>query len=284
MPGGPARRIVALAPDVTELAFALGAGDLVVAAPAAADYPAPARGLRRVDPGDVEAIISLRPDLVLATTAGSDARVIERLRELGTRVCTVDVTSFDRLAEAGRLIGRVVGRAGPGERLATEVEARCELVRLRAASLPRRAALYVVWWEPLIVAAPGSFHDDLLRRAALDNIAPAGAGRYPRVDPELLLDRRLGVVVAPDEKDLREGLARTLLSAAGARLASGAVRVVWLPADAASRPGPRLPDALEALVAAREAAEKPGPGVSDPGPAPRPDEKTPIQRTHGGLG
>ena len=95
------------------------------------------------------------------------------------------------------------------------MEARCAQAGAAAAALPRRGALYVVWWEPLIVAAPGTFHDDLLRRAALANLAPAGAGRYPRVDPELLLDPRLEVVVAADEPDLRAGFARTAATPAG---------------------------------------------------------------------
>ena len=268
MPDGAVLRVVPLAPDVTELAFALGGGDLVAAVPAAADHPPEVKRLPRFRQEDVEAILSLHPDLVLATTAGINARVSERLRELGTRVFTTDVTSFDRLAQACRLVGRAIGRPEEGVRLADDVEARCTLVRTRAATLPRRTALYVVWWDPLIVGSPGTFHHDLLKRAALDNLAPAGAGRYPRVDPELLLDPRLDVVVAPDEKDLRDGFARIVRSPAGERLASGAVQVLWLPADQASRPGPRLPEALEALVAARVAYEKPGSGVRGPGSPP----------------
>ena len=266
MPGGPVRRVVPLAPDVTELAFALGAGSLVEAVPAAADHPPEVKGLRQVSQNEVEAILSLRPDLVLATTAGNDARVIGRLRELGTRVFTTDVTSFDRLAQACRLVGRALDRPDEGRRLAEDIETRCALIRARAAALPRRTALYVVWWDPLIVGAPGTFHDDLLKRAALVNLAPTGGGRYPRVDPELLLDPRLDFVVSPDEKDLRDGFARITRSPAGERLASGTVRALWLPADQASRPGPRLPEALEALIADREAAEGPVSGVRGQGP------------------
>jgi hypothetical protein len=92
----------------------------------------------------------------------------------------------------------------------------------------------------------------MLHIAGLDNLAPAGAGRYPRVDPELLLDPRLSVVVAADEPDVRAGYDRLVKTAAGARLADGAVRLIWLPADPASRPGPRLVDAIDTLVAARE--------------------------------
>jgi iron complex transport system substrate-binding protein len=280
VPAGPIRRVVTLAPDVTELAFAVGAGNLVVAVPPAADYPPEAAGLPRVAPNDAEAVLALMPDLVLATTAGNDPRMVQRLRQLGTRVCSMDVTSFARLAGACRLAGEVLGLQARGERLAREVEERSERATARARALPRRDALYVVWWEPLIVAGPGTFHDDLLRRACLSNLAPGSAGRYPRVDPELLLNRRLEVAVVPDECDLREGFARTVGSPAGARLASGAVGVIWLAADIANRPGPRLPAALEALVAAREAAERRASGVLDPGPVspPAPEKQTPTSR------
>ncbi|OFV82423.1 MAG: hypothetical protein A2Y78_08120 [Acidobacteria bacterium RBG_13_68_16] len=253
VPPGPVRRVVPLAPDVTEMAFAVGAGGLIVAVPPAADFPPDVTRLPRVAPNDAEAILALRPDLVFATTAGNDPRVVQRLRRLGIRVCSMDVTSFARLAGACRLAGGVLGLPAQGDRLAREVDGRSARATERARALPHRNALYVVWWEPLIVAAPGTFHDDLLRRAGLANLAPASAGRYPRVDPELLLDPRLEVAVVPAERDLREGFARMTGSAAGAALASAAVRVIWLPADLANRPGPRLPGALEALIAAREA-------------------------------
>ena len=250
---GPVRRVVPLAPDVTEIAFAVAGGGLIVAVPPAADFPPDVARLPRVTPNDAEEILALRPDLVFATTAGNDPRVVQRLRQLGTRVCCMDVTSFARLAGACRLAGDVLGLPTQGDRLAREVDRRSARATERARALPRRNALYVVWWEPLIVAGPGTFHDDLLRRAGLANLAPASAGRYPRVDPELLLDRDLQVAVVPDEPDLREGFARVSGSAAGAALASGSVQTIWLPADLANRPGPRLPGALEALIAAREA-------------------------------
>jgi ABC-type Fe3+-hydroxamate transport system substrate-binding protein len=258
VPAGPVRRLVPLAPDVTELAFAVGAGPLVVAVPPAANFPPAAARLPRVSPTDAEAIVALAPDMVFATTAGNDPSVVRRLRELGIRVCTMDVTSFARLSDACSLAGEALGLPAQGERLARELAERTARAAERARSLPLERAVFVVWWEPLIVAAPGTFHDDMLRLARLTNLAPSSAGRYPRMNAELLLDPRLQVVVAPDEPDLRQGFDRTLASPAGSRLASGAIRVIWLPADLADRPGPRLPGALEALVAAR--IEKQGTG------------------------
>jgi iron complex transport system substrate-binding protein len=244
-------RLLPLAPDVVEFVYAVGAGGRVVAVPRAADEPPQVRDLPKVRVDDPESIVALAPDLVLATTAGNDPRIIARLRELGVAVCVFDVTSCASLVEACRLAGKVVGREAAGAELAADVSARCRAAARRAARLPLRKALYIVWWEPLIVAAPGSFHDDLLRLARLDNLAPSHAGRYPRVSPETLLDPRLEVIVAPDEPAVREGFAHVLAGPAGSRLADGRLPVIWLPADIANRPGPRLPRALELLVDAR---------------------------------
>ncbi len=245
-------RLVALAPDVTELAFAVSAGDLVIAATATADYPAEALTLPHVDPGDVESILAQSPDLVLATTAGNDPRVIDRLRQLRLPVCTLDVTSFTRLVEAAVLLGRLTGREAAAAAVASRLSERIEAAHRRGARLLPRRALYVVWWEPLLVAATGTFHDDLLRRAGLVNVAPAAAGRYPRVDPELLLDPRLEVVVAPDEPDVHATFEAVRSRPVASRLRAGTTRVLWIPANLANRPGPRLVDGLEALIAARE--------------------------------
>jgi iron complex transport system substrate-binding protein len=250
---GAPQRVVALAPDVTEIACAVGACDRLVAVSTTSDYPTQALSRPRIGGSDVEAIIAHRPDLVLATTAGNDPRVVDRLQALGMPVCTFDVTSLARLSEGVRLAGAVLGCSDTAAELAGALDRRIAAARDRAARLPRRTALFVVWWEPLIVAAPGTFHDDLLRHAGLDTAVPGAAGRYPRVDPEVLLDPRLAVVVTPDEPDVRATFAATLSLPVAGRLRSGAARVIWLSADPVSRPGPRLVDALEQLVSEREA-------------------------------
>ncbi len=250
---GPSARIVTLAPDVTELVFALGAGDRVVAVAPHCDFPAAVVSRPRVHPGDPESVLAAAPDLVIASTAGNDPVVVQRLRSAAVRVATLDITSCTRLVEACRLLGALLERVPEADTLATTIAQRCAAAAQRAGRLPPRTALYVVWWEPLIVAAPGTFHDDLLRLAGLVNRAPSGGGRYPRLDPETLLDPALDLVVAPDERESRPLFAKLLTRPAGLRLARGSLPVLWLPADPASRPGPRLPVALEALVAAREA-------------------------------
>lgn len=257
MPAGSSQRVVALAPDVTEIVFALAAGDRLVAVAETADFPAAAARLPRVDPTSVEAILAHHPDLVLATTAGNDPRIVNRLSSLGIRTCTVDPTSLERIAEGFRLIAEVLAIPERGGELAESFSRRVRAARSRGRALAPKGGLYIVWWEPLIVAGPGTFHHDLLAAAGIVNLAPGGAGRYPRVNPEFLLDHRLEVVVAPNDEDSRIGCARVAAAPVGRRLGLGQVALLWLPADPASRPGPRLADALEELVEKRLAGELP---------------------------
>lgn len=249
----PAARIVALAPDVTELAFALGCGNRLVAVSEAADFPSEAMSLPRVASTDLESIVSFTPDLVLATTAGNDPRVVDRLRSLGVPVFVADVNSCADLADTYRLLGPVLGAETTARRLASEARATCDAVAARGDRLAPRSALYVVWFAPVIVAGSGTFHDDLLRLAGLRNAAPPAAGRYPRLTPELLLDPTLEAIVAPDEPEVRDGYRHLLREPAGRRLADGEVHVFWIPADLANRPGPRFPGAIQQLVTLREA-------------------------------
>jgi len=236
-------RVVTLAPDVTELVWALGAGNRLAAVPETADYPPQVLGLPRVNPGDVESILGHRPDLVVASTAGNDPRVVDRLRNLGVPAFTADVTSFVRLREAAELLGNILGTPEAGRELGERLGRATDQATLPVKET-RPGALFVVWWHPLIVAAPGTVHHDLLYRSGLENLAPGGAGRYPRLQPEVLLDRRLQVIVTPDEPENLAALSEIRTSPLGRHMAAGRVTIIPAPADEVSRPGPRLPQAL----------------------------------------
>lgn len=249
------RRVVALAPSAAEIAYALGATDLVVGvSDLAADLPASA-GKARLGgfSPDLERVAALKPDLALVSRDGTDRRAAERLASLGIRVVVTDAASLDGVFADVRRVGAALGRAKEAERLVASLSARAAAAAARAprpAGGKRTTAIALIWPDPPVVAGRGTFVGDLFRRAGLENAAPAKAGDWPRVTHETLVDWDPRIVVRPETRENAAAFAAAF--APGSRwLLLPAVRegrVLVLPGDWLERPGPRLVDALEALV------------------------------------
>jgi iron complex transport system substrate-binding protein len=248
-PQAPPRRIVVLAPSLTDVVLALGHGDRLVGVTLLDDAPEVAR-VKRVggflDPNP-EAILGLSPDLVLWVTDGGALAAVRRLAELSASsrkpfpILAIPIVSVADVLVTPRIVGDALGDAAGGERLGKELAAAVDGVRRRAKGLPRKRVLFVVGREPLVVAGPGSFPDELLSLAGAENVV-RGVRPWPVYplekavadDPELVVDaaarepaagiERLGPIRAVREK-----------------------RVVRLPNDDLLRPGPRMVRGLEDL-------------------------------------
>jgi len=249
------RRVVALAPSAAEIAYALGAADLVVGvSDFAADLPGSA-GKPRLGgfAPDLERVAALKPDLALVSRDGTDRRAAERLASLGIRVVVTDAASLDGVFADVRRVGAALGRRAEAERLVESLSARAAAAAARAprpARGKRTTAIALIWPDPPVVAGRGTFVGDLLERAGLENAAPAKAGDWPRVTHETLVAWDPRIVVRPETRENAAAFAAAF--APGSRwLLLPAVRegrVLVLPGDWLERPGPRLVDALEALV------------------------------------
>jgi iron complex transport system substrate-binding protein len=150
---GPARRIVTLAPHLTELAWAAGAGDAVVAVGRYSDYPPPA--LARPVVGDAftvdyEALAKLHPDLVLVWGSGTGARIKDKLRAMGLPVYEVEIRSVAGLSDTLRAIGRLAGTEAVADARARAVAA--AWTRLQADYAGRRPVrvFFQLWDAPLM--------------------------------------------------------------------------------------------------------------------------------------
>ncbi len=129
----PATRIVSLAPNLTELAFAAGAGDRVVATVEYSDYPKEALAIPRIGDAfrvDMERLLALKPDLVLAWDSGTPVQVIERMRALGLRVESVSTPTLVSVSAALRRLGELAGTQREAEREAARVDK--QVAQLRA--------------------------------------------------------------------------------------------------------------------------------------------------------
>ena len=150
---GPARRIVTLAPHLAELAFAAGAGADVVAVSRYSDYPPQA--LRRPVVGDAfsvdyEALVRLRPDLVLVWGSGTNARIKDKLRALGWPVMEVEIADVAGLAADLRRIGHLAGTDAAAEARARAIEADWGALQARYAGRRPVRVFFQLWDAPLM--------------------------------------------------------------------------------------------------------------------------------------
>lgn len=242
-------RIVSLAPNVTELLFALGAGSRVVGVTRYCDRPAEAAALPRiggfVDPS-FEAVLGLRPDLVVGIADPGIRAFNERLRAAGVAVLSLEMQSLDEIRGATRTLGERIGRTDAAAALVRTMDARLAAVAAAVASAPPRRVLAVYGRRPLVVAGRGSFPDALIARAGGANVVDS---RVPwptwsmeqvlRAAPEVIIDCTMGSEANEaswtdwaDVPAVRDGHA------------------VRFEDSSLLRPGPRIADGLEAMARA----------------------------------
>lgn len=243
----PARRIVTLAPFLTELAFSAGAGDRVVGVSAHSDFPPAARGLPQVASSAglaLEGLLALEPDLVLAWKDSIRAEDIERLQRLGRPVF---VAQARRLDDIPRLLEAIAGLAGTDAQPAIRAyRATLEAARRAAAGRPRVAAFVEIWHKPLATIAGPHWITEALDLCGADNAFRDLPGVAPQVPWEALYARDPPVIVgagsAPSAAEFRANWQpRSSLAAVKAG------RLVFVPADAIQRPTVRLADGVRAL-------------------------------------
>jgi iron complex transport system substrate-binding protein len=252
--GEAPRRVVSLNPSLTAMALALGARAQLVGVDdfSARQEPAVAR-LPRVgglyDPS-LEAVVALRPDLVMLVPSAEQRGFQERLAALGIPRFVANPVSYDEVLATVAAVGARLGREREADARVTALRAARVRAETSSAGRPRVRALLVLQRDPLFVAGPGSFVDDMLRAAGAQNLGADLAGTWPRASREWLLAAQPEVLI--DSTDEPEPAVQFW-----ARWPALRARVVTLPAGAVTLPGPRLDASLALLEAALRAGPAP---------------------------
>lgn len=251
----PVRRIVSLAPNLTETLFALGLGDRVVGVTDFCDYPPEAATREHVGgpvTPNLEKVALLRPDLVLATRSGGNRlSTVQSLETLGIAVFATDAHTVDEvIASAGR-IGELAGAPEQGRRLADGLRRRLNDVAQRISGSAPTPVLLVVWPDPLVTVGRNTFIAAALRRAGAENVIQT-AQDWPNVSLEEVARRqpRYLLFISDHSEESNRQIAQ--LSARSGWRNLDAVRngrTIVL-SESFARPAPRLVDEIEQLARA----------------------------------
>jgi iron complex transport system substrate-binding protein len=228
------QRVVSLAPNVTEMLFALGCGSKVVGTDNFSDYPEGASRLPRVggvEP-NIEKIVSLHPDLVIASASNAHPNLRHALEAAHVPLKVITTDHLPQVDSSMRDLARALGCPNP-PRVALELEQQ----RRKRAKPPR--VLFAVWTEPLYVAGTGSFVDDLFVLTGAQNAVSAPG--WPQYSFESFAAHPPDLLLYPSKSVKRE--------AVDALLRRANVHVYAVPVDENlfTRPGPRMPLAAAAL-------------------------------------
>ena len=194
----PAQRIISLAPSMTELLFSLGAGERILGVMDYSDYPAQALQIPivgRFDMLDMEQIVALQPDLVVAWLTGNPRNAIQRLKDLGIAVYTAEPDSMLSISEHLLRLGELTGHDAQAEVLSRQLLSQLESIGDNEdANTPVRV-FYQVWHSPIISVGGTELINDMITRCGGINIfaeLPVG----PRVNLEDVLLRDPEVIIA----------------------------------------------------------------------------------------
>lgn len=253
------QRVVSMAPSVTEVMFAIGAGDKLVGVTRYCDYPPEALKLPKVggyiDPS-FEAIMRLKPDLVILTTGNSDNA--DRLKQLGFRVLEVNQNTVSGIIQSIRTIGQAVGAGQPATKLANSLRAQVEAARTRTSSLRNPPSVLISIGRSMgagvgeiYAAGQDGFYDELITLAGGRNAYYQGASKTPSLSAEGITRLNPDVIVdlLPDRKP--DEVARFLDEWKTLRHVSAVKhgRVYALTGDYVVIPGPRFIQILNDLTA-----------------------------------
>jgi iron complex transport system substrate-binding protein len=249
--GAIATRVVSLSPATTETLFAIGAGSLAVGRSRYCDHPPEARALPEVggviDPS-LEAILALRPDLVV----GADAQrpLAAKLEPRGVATFFPTARSLDDVYAMIEGVGARTGRATEAARIAARVRDAIAAIERAVKDEPRPRVLFVFGVQPIVVAGPGTFADEMLRRAGADNAVTSG-GEYPTLGIErvIALDADVVLNAALSEQHGDQRIAAEAPGWKNVRAVKSG-RVVAIDDERVLRPGPRIADGLAVVARA----------------------------------
>jgi len=245
----PASRIVSLAPHLTELLYAAGAGSRLVGAVEFSDFPAAARALPQVGSDariDLEAVLALRPELVVAWPNAGSLRAVERLAQLGLPVFRSEPRELDDVARTLQRLGRLAGSQAQAESAAAAFRARAAALEKRYAAQRKVRVFYQIWDRPLLTVNGDHIISKVIALCGGENVFAGLPLLVPEVDREAVLRANPEAIVASGSNDAQPQWLEMWRQFPGLAAAARG-QLYAIPADLIQRQTPRILDGAERL-------------------------------------
>lgn len=203
------KRIISLAPSITEILFALGLNEEIVGVTSFCDYPETASTKPRIggfiNPS-IEKIVSLKPDLIIATRDGNRWETIHRLSDLGFSVYLINPKSFYGVMKAIHHIGVVVGREEESRKIIANMILKKEEIVTHIKSFARPKVFFQIGYTPIITVGKGTQADDLIRLAGGNSISRDESVSYPLYSVETIISKGPEIIIMSSMESKRDYL------------------------------------------------------------------------------
>lgn len=254
----PARRVVALAPDLAELMYAAGAGARLVGVADRSDFPAEVKAIPRVGDAhgfDYERIFSLKPDLVLGWSGGNAPQHLARLEALGLKLYLSDIRDPEGIASTVERLGRLAGSERAAGPAAAELRRRLLVLREQYARRSELSVFYQVWGHPLYTLGGTHLISAALKVCGARNVFEDLSALAAVIETESVLKRDPDVIIAAGDRGARPGWLDGWMrwpQLKAVRLG----RLLVVDADLMNRHSPRFVDGTEALCLALDSQRR----------------------------
>ena len=246
---GIPKRIVSLAPSVTETLFALGLEQEIVGVTDYCDYPEAARRKTKVggllNP-NYEVIVSLRPDLVIATMGGNLKESVAKISRLGIPIYMLNALSVAEALRSIRDVGEITGKKDVADKLVDDLGRRLQDVRARVKGTVPKRVLFLVWYDPIIAPGKKSFITDALSLAGGASITADAEESYPRYSLEQIIIKKPDYLFIA--KNGHKFDAKVEKEAGWRAVPAVRNRRVYFLDQRIQHPSPRLVDAIEEVA------------------------------------
>jgi len=259
----PAQRVISMAPHITELLFAAGAGERVVGAINYSDYPEAAKRLPLIGSDsqiDIERVLALRPELLVVWQSGNTARQLEQLKALGVPVFYSEPKKLEQVATSLTRLGQLMGTEAAAQAAAQQYQQKIAALTARYAGKPVVRVFYQIWEKPIYTLNGEHIVSDALRVCGGQNVFASQKVAAPSVSSEEVLRVNPEAIVGGERHDAEAGIQIWRKYTALDAVKRG--NLFMLDSELLVRATPRIADGIAVLCERLETARQRRPGAT----------------------